>query len=108
MNSVNTGTPPPPAAGRPLVEARGLAKYFPVRGGLLRRIVGHVKAVDDVSFTLAEGEAVGLVGESGSGKTTVGRTLLRLTEPTRGEVRFDGADVTKLSKPHLRLYRRRM
>ena len=108
MNTVTPPPPPPSPAGRPLVEARGLAKYFPVRGGLLRRIVGHVKAVDEVSFTLAGGEAVGLVGESGSGKTTVGRTLLRLTEPTRGEVRFDGVDVTKLSKPDLRRYRRRM
>ena len=98
----------PPASGEPLVEVRGLTKYFPVRGGLLRRIVGHVKAVDEISFTLAEGEAVGLVGESGSGKTTVGRSLLRLTEPTRGEVRFRGVDITTLPKPHLRDYRRRM
>ena len=101
---------PATAAGarEPLVEVRGLAKYFPVRGGLLRRTVGHVKAVDDVSFSLAPGEVVGLVGESGSGKTTVGRTMLRLAEPTRGEVRFDGVDITTLGGPELRDYRRRM
>ena len=104
--ALNAGAPAP--AGRPLVEVRGLAKYFPIRGGLLRRTVGHVKAVDRVSFALAPGEVVGLVGESGSGKTTVGRTMLRLTEPTEGEVRFDGVDITALARPQLRDYRRRM
>lgn len=100
-------SPLAPAAGA-LVEVRGLAKYFPIRGGLFRRVVAHVKAVDQISFELAKGEVVGLVGESGSGKTTVGRSLLRLTEPTQGEVRFDGVDITKLSLPQMREYRRRM
>ena len=104
---MNASVPPAPSV-RPLVEVRELAKYFPVRGGLLRRTVGHVRAVDNVSFALDPGEVVGLVGESGSGKTTVGRTMLRLTEPTRGEVRFDGADITNLAGSDLRDYRRRM
>ena len=101
-------TAAPTTAVDPLVEVRGLAKHFPVRGGLLRRTVGHVRAVEDVSFTLAPGEVVGLVGESGSGKTTVGRAMLRLTEPTRGEVRFGGVDITNLTRSELRDYRRRM
>ena len=98
----------PGAAPGPLVEVRGLAKYFPIRGGLLRRVAGQVKAVDQVSFELAKGEVVGLVGESGSGKTTVGRSLLGLTAPTQGAVLFGGVDITRLSRPQMREYRRRM
>ena len=75
-------------AGAPLLEVRNLKKYFPVEGGILRRKVGEVKAVDDVSFTVREGETLGLVGESGCGKTTVGRTILRLEEPTAGQALF--------------------
>ena len=74
--------------GAPLLEVRNLKKYFPVEGGILRRKVGEVKAVDDVSFTVREGETLGLVGESGCGKTTVGRTILRLEEPTAGQALF--------------------
>ncbi len=100
--------PAPVLTDGALVDVQGLAKYFPIRGGLLRRVVGNVKAVDDVSFELAKGEVVGLVGESGSGKTTVGRSLLRLTEPTQGVVRFAGVDITQLSRQQMRQYRRRM
>ena len=69
-----------------LIQVENLKKYFPVRGGVLQRVVAWVQAVDDVSFTIQEGETLGLVGESGCGKTTVGRTMLRLIEPTAGAV----------------------
>ncbi len=91
-----------------LLEVKNLRKYFPIRGGIFSRVVANVKAVEDVSFTVKRGETVGLVGESGSGKTTVGRSILRLIEPTSGEVNFDGVDVTKLSKGQMREYRKRM
>ncbi len=79
---------PPSETAPPLLDVRNLKKYFPITRGLLRRVVGHVKAVDDVSFTIDEGETLGLVGESGCGKTTTGRCLLRAVEPTAGEIRF--------------------
>src|SRR5512143_4114658 len=91
-----------------LIEVRGLVKYVPVRGGILQRTQGWVKAVDDVSFTIRRGETLGLVGESGCGKTAVGRLLLRLIEPTSGAIRFDGADLTKITGAALKPYRRRM
>jgi len=91
-----------------LVQINHLVKYFPVRGGLLQRVVGWVKAVDDVSFTIREGETVGLVGESGCGKTTVGRTILRLIEPTSGSVVFEGVEVFKLRGRELKEMRRKM
>ncbi|MEF2277836.1 dipeptide ABC transporter ATP-binding protein [Deinococcus sp. YIM 134068] len=97
-----------PATGEALLEVRNLEKYFPIRGGLLSRVVGNVKAVNDVSFQLGRGEVVGLVGESGSGKTTAGRAILRLIEPTGGQVIFNGTDITKLGKSQLRDYRREM
>ena len=78
------------AQGRTLLRVRGLVKHFPVRKGILSRVVAQVKAVDDVSFDLAEGETLGLVGESGCGKTTAGRSILRLIEPTDGLVEFEG------------------
>ncbi|HKG56895.1 MAG TPA: dipeptide ABC transporter ATP-binding protein [Candidatus Limnocylindrales bacterium] len=100
--------PAPAAATTPLVEIRHLVKHFPIKGGILQRTVGVVQAVDDVSFEIRRGETLGLVGESGCGKTTVGRLLLRLIEPTSGEIRFDGTDITKVSGAALKSYRRRM
>jgi len=92
----------------PVLEVINLKKHFPVRKGLLRRTVGQVYAVDDVSFSIGEGETLGLVGESGCGKSTVARTVLRLIEPTAGTVRLDGHDVTRLGKHDMRPYRRQM
>ena len=91
-----------------LLQVEHLKKYFPVRRGLLQRVVGHVKAVDDVSFGIRPGETLGLVGESGCGKTTVGRTLLRLYEPTSGEIKYAGQDVTHLQGAALRSLRRNL
>ena len=93
---------------RPLVEVRHLKKYFPVRSGIFSRISAWVKAVDDVSFEIYPGETVGLVGESGCGKTTVGRTILRLIDPTAGEILFAGEDVCQLATQQLRALRRQM
>lgn len=91
----------------PLLSVRGLEKHFAVGGGLLGGPLEHVKAVDGVSFDLWKGETLGLVGESGCGKSTTGRALLRLLEPTAGEVRFDGMDVGALDRDGLRAFRRR-
>jgi len=88
-----------------LLRVEGLKKYFPVRSGVLQRVSGQVRAVDDVSFTVKEGECLGLVGESGCGKTTVGRTILRLIEPTAGNVYMDGVDVFKLRGQELKCMR---
>ncbi len=96
------------AAERPLVEVRGLVKQFPIKGGILQRTVAIVRAVDGVDFTIRRGETLGLVGESGCGKTTVGRLLLRLIEPTSGQIWFDGQDIARLSGSDLKPYRRRM
>src|SRR5512133_3141953 len=94
--------------GEALVEVNNLVKYFPVRAGLLQRVVNQVKAVDDVSFFVRKGETLGMVGESGCGKTTVGRTMLRLIEPTSGSVQFDGKDVFSLKTNDLKVVRRDM
>ncbi|TES88022.1 MAG: dipeptide ABC transporter ATP-binding protein [Dehalococcoidia bacterium] len=91
---------------RKLLEVRNLKKYYPVTAGLLARHVADVKAVDGVSFFIAEGETLGLVGESGCGKSSLGRTLLRLEEPTSGQVFYRGADITSWNKKQLKALRR--
>jgi oligopeptide transport system ATP-binding protein len=97
------------AADTPLVQVRHLKKYFPIHSGLIiQRHVGDVKAVDDVSFDIYQGETLGLVGETGCGKTTVGRTMLRLYEPTSGQIIFEGRDITALREGDLRRTRARM
>ena len=85
-----------------LVEVRNLKKYYPIHSGLFGRVIGQVKAVDDVSFSIKRGTTMGLVGESGCGKTTVGKTILRLNDKTEGEVRFEGQDIFSLSHEDLR------
>jgi oligopeptide/dipeptide ABC transporter ATP-binding protein len=88
-----------------LLEVQNLKKYFPVNKGVLSRTIGFVRAVDRVSFSIEQGETLGLVGESGCGKTTVGRSILRLIEPTSGQVRFNGQDLLKLDREKLRRVR---
>ena len=92
----------------PLLEVSGLKKHFPIYRGVFSKVSGQVYAVDGVSFSIAKGETLGLVGESGCGKSTVGRTLLRLLEPTSGTVKIAGEDITHLDGEHLLPYRRRM
>ncbi|GLY11456.1 ABC transporter ATP-binding protein [Pseudobacillus badius] len=89
-----------------LLEVKHLKKVFPIHGGLFGRRVGEVKAVDDISFYIKKGETLGLVGESGCGKSTTGRMLLRLLEPTEGTIRFEGQDLTKLSREEMRKMRK--
>ncbi len=90
----------------PLLKVEGLKKYFPIKSGILGKVSNHVKAVDDVSFTVREGETLGIVGESGCGKSTTGRMLMRLLEPTEGIVTFDGQELTSLSNNEMRKVRR--
>src|SRR5687768_16974836 len=94
--------------GQPLLAVRGLKKHFPIMGGLLRRQIGTVYAVDGVDFDVFPGEIFSLVGESGCGKTTLGRTVLQLTPPTAGRVVFDGYELADVDPDDMRPLRRRM
>jgi oligopeptide transport system ATP-binding protein len=93
---------------QPLLEVNRLKKHFPIKGGFFQRTVGHVHAVDGVSFRLEKGETMGLVGESGCGKSTTGRLILRLIKPTSGEIRFDGQDIGRLDRRRMKAVRRDM
>ncbi len=93
---------------QPLIEVTDLKKHFPIRKGLLRNVVGHVFAVDGVSFSINAGETLGLVGESGCGKSTVGRVVLRLIEPTSGAIKVEGKDIVGMPRGDLRPLRKRM
>jgi oligopeptide/dipeptide ABC transporter ATP-binding protein len=92
----------------PLLSVRGLVKHFPVKRGLLQHTVGWVHAVDGISFDIAEGETLGLVGESGCGKSTAGKTILKLIEPTAGEIHVNGERIDRLSRREMRPYRREL
>jgi len=91
-----------------LLEVKNLSKYFPIRGGILNKPVGAVHAVDNVSFSIKKGETLGLVGESGCGKSTLGKTLLRLIEPSAGQIIFDGIDITQLNTREMRSIRQKI
>ncbi|TBL76014.1 ABC transporter ATP-binding protein [Paenibacillus thalictri] len=91
---------------QPLLEVSHIKKYFPIQVGLLRRTVGHVKALDDVSFHIARGETLGIVGESGCGKSTLGRMIMRVLDPTEGSILFEGQNLTELKGAKLRKERR--
>jgi ABC-type oligopeptide transport system ATPase subunit len=105
--ATNGETPVAPAREN-LVEVENLKVHFPILTGLFQRETGRVRAVDDISFEIRKGETFGLVGESGCGKTTTGRAVIRLRQPTDGQVRFDGKDLLTVSRRDLRRMRRRM
>jgi oligopeptide/dipeptide ABC transporter ATP-binding protein len=91
-----------------ILQAKNIKKYFPIKGGVLKRTIGHVKAVDDVSLNVLRGETLGVVGESGSGKSTLGRVILRLSNPTEGQILFNNHDITTMGNRSLRPIRKDM
>ncbi|WP_446898726.1 ABC transporter ATP-binding protein [Clostridium sp. LBM24168] len=93
---------------KPFIEIKNLKKYFPAKKSFVGKVTSNVKAVDDVSFTIEKGETLGLVGESGCGKTTTGRTIIKLYEPTDGQIIYDGVDISKFSTNKMKPYRRKM
>ena len=97
-----------PKNGGKLLEVRNLKTHFPIKAGLMQKVVGYVRAVDGISFSIDYGKTLGLVGESGCGKTTVGKTILRLTPKTDGDVIFDGVDIYALDHKDLRAMRPKM
>ena len=97
-----------PAEAAPVLEVENLTKHFPIRRGVLSRVVGQVRALDGVSFAIRQGETLGLVGESGCGKSTAGKTILKLLTPTAGRILLEGEDITALGRRAMRPYRRRM
>jgi oligopeptide transport system ATP-binding protein len=98
----------PDSNADPLLKVQNLRVYFPIFSGIFRRITDHVKAVDDVSFEISKGSTVGLVGESGSGKTTIGRAIIRLVEPTSGQILFKGQDLVPFSQTKFRPFRKKI
>src|SRR5262245_45229939 len=96
------------ANAEPLLSVRNLVKHFPVKKGILQQTVGQVHAVDGISFDIAEGETLGLVGESGCGKSTAGKAILKLIEPTAGEIRLNGERIDQLSRREMRPHRREL
>lgn len=93
---------------QPLLHVKNIKKYFPIKGGILKRTIGQLKAVDDISFHVYEGETLGVVGESGSGKSTLGRVLLRLLDPTEGQIIFNSVDISTMSNREIRPFRKDM
>jgi oligopeptide/dipeptide ABC transporter ATP-binding protein len=104
--ATTSGSEPAAANGSELLRITDLVKYFPIKAGLFRHTVGQVRAVDGVSLSVRSGETLGVVGESGCGKTTLGRTIMKLLEPTSGEIVFDGADITMYKRKQMRAVRR--
>ena len=96
------------ANGGELLRVEGLVKHFPIKAGVFRHTVGHVKAVDGVDLTVRVRETLGVVGESGCGKTTLGRTIMKLLEPTAGRIIFEGRDLATLSRRQMRPVRRHL